>query len=134
MILLALQIAAAAHKGQKDKGGNDYINHPLRVAELVEGEEEKMVAFLHDVIEDTRVTLEDLKSSGLSQSVIEAVDAITKRQGESYHDYIERLIQNPIALAVKIADIKHNVDLSRIPNPTKKDIQRTKNRVSPNRN
>lgn len=134
MILLALQIAAAAHKGQKDKGGNDYINHPLRVAELVEGEEEKMVAFLHDVVEDTRVTLEDLKSSGLSQSVIEAVDAITKRQGESYHDYIERLIQNPIALAVKIADIKHNVDLSRIPNPTKKDIQRTKNRVSPNRN
>jgi predicted metal-dependent TIM-barrel fold hydrolase len=86
------------------------------------------------VVEDTRVTLEDLKSSGLSQSVIEAVDAITKRQGESYHDYIERLIQNPIALAVKIADIKHNVDLSRIPNPTKKDIQRTKNRVSPNRN
>lgn len=125
MILLAYKIAFDAHKGQKDRGGKDYILHPLYVAKLVQSEEEKIVALLHDVIEDTDITLDDLRASGFPESVINALDAITKRPGETYSDYLERVVENPIALSVKIADITHNADLSRIPNPTEKDIART---------
>ena len=85
---------------------------------------EKIVAVLHDVVEDSDLTLEDLKIEGFSNPIIEAIDAITKREGEKLNDYLERVMNNEIALKVKIADMTDNMDIARISNPTEKDRER----------
>jgi len=126
MISKALHIAKTAHRGQLDKGGNPYILHPIAVSQLVDSEEEKIVALLHDVVEDTDLTLEHLKLEGFSDNIIAAVSALTKHPGVAYDDYISTLKENSIAVRVKIADITHNSDISRIPNPTDKDLERIK--------
>jgi hypothetical protein len=120
----ALKLATAAHEGQVDKGGHPYIEHLLAVERLVSSPKQRVVALLHDVVEDTEVTLDDLKVFG--QQVVKAVDAITKRPGESLDDYLVRVEANPLARTVKIADLTHNSDLSRISNPTPKDLDRVK--------
>lgn len=120
----ALEIAKTAHAGQYDKAGKPYIEHPICVAEHVHGNEAKATAYLHDVIEDTEVNAEDLRKEGIPEIVIEAVLAMTHREGEDYMDYIERLKQNPIAKEVKKADLAHNMDESRLPEKTKKDEER----------
>ena len=122
----AYKIAVEAHEGQIDKGGNPYINHPLAVAKLVKTEIEKTVALLHDVVEDTSITLQDLKKSGFSRAVIDAVDCITKRESESLSSYLARVKSNSVATIVKIADLTHNSDISRIPTPSPKDYDRLK--------
>lgn len=119
----AIEISTKAHKGQKDKAGKDYINHPMTVAAMVNEDNEKIVAYLHDVVEDTNVTLADLKEVGFDNDVIEAIDAITKRDGENYDDYIYRVSNNKIAKQVKIADMTHNSDISRFDNLSQKDIE-----------
>lgn len=125
MLEKAYRIAKQAHWGQKDKGGKDYIEHPLTVMKLVEYENETIiVALLHDVVEDSNVDLDYLKSEGFSKAVIFAVDCITRRRGESYDGYLKRLVQSDVAVAVKIADMTHNSDITRIPNPTQKDLDR----------
>ncbi len=124
MLNKAIELAHIAHKGQLDKGGNPYINHPLRVMNNVETIEEKIVAVLHDVVEDSEVTLEDLRIAEFSDRIIAAVNAITKVEGEKREDYLQRVMGNPIALRVKIADMTDNADISRIPNPTKRDRER----------
>lgn len=124
MLNLALKIATEAHKGQKDKGGRDYINHPLTVASMCGTEEEKIVALLHDVVEDTGVTLEDLKDYGFSSEILDAVNCITKQPGVSYDEYLLKVKNNELARKVKIADMTHNSDISRILNPTSKDYAR----------
>jgi metal dependent phosphohydrolase len=121
---LAYNIASKAHKGQKDKGGEDYFKHPLTVSNKLSGEKDKIVALLHDVIEDTDVTVNDLREAGFSDEVVLAVSVITKKDGEDYEEYLNRVKQNPIALRVKIADMEHNSDISRIKNPTEKDLKR----------
>lgn len=120
----AIEISTKAHKGQKDKAGKDYINHPMAVASMVNEDNEKIVAYLHDVVEDTNITLADLKEVGFDNDVIEAIDAITKRDGENYDDYIYRVSHNKIAKQVKIADMTHNSDITRFDNPSQKDIER----------
>lgn len=120
---LAYEIAKKAHFGQKDKAGKDYINHPLSVAEKCNSENERIVALLHDVVEDTEVTLEEL-SKYFSKEIIDAVDTITHRKEMSYEEYLQGVKKNNLALAVKLKDIAHNMDITRIPNPTEKDIQR----------
>ncbi len=122
----AIELAKIAHEGQVDKGGYPYINHPLRVMDNVETIEEKIVAVLHDAVEDSDLTLEDLKVAGFSDLIIEAIDAITKQKGEKRKDYLNRVMDNPIALKVKIADMTDNADISRIPNPTERDRERTR--------
>lgn len=124
MLEKAILIAANAHQGQKDKAGQPYILHPLRVMFSVNGEIERICAVLHDVIEDTEVTLDDLRNEGFSEEVLSALDALTKRDGENYDDFITRILPNPIACRVKLADLRDNMDLSRIKNPTEKDYQR----------
>jgi (p)ppGpp synthase/HD superfamily hydrolase len=124
MLSSALQVATQAHAGQVDKGGKPYIRHPLAVSALVDTEQEKIVALLHDVVEDTAVTLENLRSFGFSEDILTAVDCITKRQGEPLESYLQRVKSNPLATAVKTADLSHNSDISRIPNPTQKDVAR----------
>lgn len=120
----AIALAATAHAGQLDKGGQPYILHPLRVMFRVTTDEQRMAAVLHDIVEDTSVTFEDLEAQGFPASVVEAVRALTKLPGESRLAAAERAAANPIALAVKLADNAENMDLSRIANPTEKDFAR----------
>ena len=120
----AYKIAKKAHLGQVDKAGEDYIKHPEKVASFVKTDEEKAVAYLHDVIEDTELTLEDLYEYGFSKEVIEAVDIITKKRGEDYQSYLNSVKKNKLARAVKLADLRHNSDLTRFTEVTEKDIKR----------
>lgn len=120
----AYEIAKRAHLGQVDKAGEDYIKHPEKVASFVETDEEKAVAYLHDVIEDTELTLEDLHEYEFSKEVIEAVDIITKKKGEDYQSYLNSVKKNKLARAVKLADLRHNSDLTRLTKVTEKDIER----------
>lgn len=120
----AYEIAKRAHLGQVDKAGEDYIKHPEKVASFVETDEEKAVAYLHDVIEDTELTLEDLHEYEFSKEVIEAVDIITKKKGEDYRSYLNSVKKNKLARAVKLADLRHNSDLTRLTKVTEKDIER----------
>ena len=120
-----LEFVKKAFEGKKDKGGKPYIEHLLFVANKMETEEEKIVALLHDIVEDIEgITLDTLRQMGYSEKIIQAVDSMTKRKGEDYEDYLKRVKQNPIARKVKLADIEHNMDLSRIENPTEKDYER----------
>lgn len=114
MINKAFEIARHAHAGQVDKGGNPYILHPVRVALNCQTAEEKIVALLHDVVEDTPVTLEELQRQGFSREVIEAVHCLTKEPGEDYDAFIKRVATNPIATRVKIQDLKDNMDTTRL--------------------
>lgn len=126
MIDIALAIAKKAHAGQVDKAGVDYIQHPLYVASQVKTEQEKTVALLHDVIEDSDVTVEDLLASGLSNEVVTAVQILTKKEGQSYQEYLEKVKSNNLARVVKLADLKHNSDLSRLKSVTNTDYERVK--------
>ncbi len=110
----AILIAVQAHSGQKDRYGEHYILHPLRVMMSVKSEEEKIVAVLHDVVEDSDLTLESLKIEGFSFEVVRAVDCLTKREGEPYEAHVERSRQDHLALPVKIADLEDNMDPTRI--------------------
>jgi (p)ppGpp synthase/HD superfamily hydrolase len=109
----ALQIAANAHEGQKDKEGLPYILHPLRVMMSVEGAEAQIVALLHDVIEDTPVTADDLRQAGFSEKIIDALLCVTHRKDEAYADSVVRCRGNEIARRVKLADLTDNSRLDR---------------------
>ena len=110
----AVAIARAAHQGQVDKGGEPYIGHPLRVMGRVEGEYERMAAVLHDVLEDTDVTADDLRAAGCPEPVIAAVVALTKRPGETLAASMARVAADPIARRVKRADVADNSDPERL--------------------
>ena len=120
----AIAIAATAHEGQVDKAGAPYVLHPLRMMLAVTTPEARIAAVLHDVVEDTPVTLEQLRAEGFPAAVIEAVEALTKREGEDYEAFIRRVAPNPIAREVKLADLRDNSDLTRIAEPTEKDRAR----------
>ena len=120
----AYEIAKRAHLGQIDKAGEDYIKHPEKVASFVNSDEEKAVAYLHDVIEDTELTLEDLREYGFSEEVLKAVDVITKKRGQDYQTYLNSVKENKLARVVKLADLRHNSDLTRLINITEKDVER----------
>jgi (p)ppGpp synthase/HD superfamily hydrolase len=112
--IIAKRIATQAHQGQVDKAGQAYISHPEFVASQVTGDDAKAVAWLHDVLEDTPITIADLRAEGLSETVIEAVAILSKQENESYETYLRRVAANPIAKAVKLADLKHNMDTTRL--------------------
>ena len=124
MLELALSIATKAHRGQFDKAGIDYIEHPIFVASQVDSEEEKAVALLHDVIEDSSVTAEELLNAGLPETVVTAVQILSKKKGQDYQTYLKTVKSNPLARAVKLADLKHNSDLLRLETITDKDLER----------
>jgi (p)ppGpp synthase/HD superfamily hydrolase len=110
----AIQLARRAHEGQLDKSGRPYIAHPLRVMGHLRGEHERMTAVLHDVVEDTDVTLDDLTALGCPAEVLAAVTAISKQPGEAQAEYLARVMANPIALRVKRADIADNMSADRM--------------------
>jgi (p)ppGpp synthase/HD superfamily hydrolase len=121
---LAIKIAEKAHEGQFDKADQPYILHSLTVMAQMEDVESKIVAVLHDAIEDSDLTITELSQQGFPELITEAIAAITKLDGELYDDYLLRVMGNAIALKVKIADVTHNMDISRIANPTVRDFQR----------
>ena len=120
----AIEIAARRHAGQVDKGGAPYILHPLRVMLRVARGAQQIVAVLHDVVEDSEVTFEDLEREGFSAEVINGLRAVTKVEGESYEDFVARAALDPVGKAVKLADLMENSDLSRIAEPSQKDLER----------
>lgn len=120
----AMKIAYEAHKGQVDKAGLPYIYHPVHLAEQMETEDTCVVALLHDVVEDTDVTMDDLRKAGFTDVQLEAISSMTHEDSVEYMDYVREVKKNPIATAVKIADILHNSDITRIENPTEKDLSR----------
>lgn len=124
MLDKAIRIAVTAHEGQTDKAGQPYILHPLRVMFMLRKETEKICAVLHDVFEDTDITIEYLRKEGFSEEVLIALNALTRRENESYDDFIGRVIENKTACKVKLADLSDNMDLSRISNPTREDYNR----------
>lgn len=121
---IALGLIAEKHAGQKDRGGAPYVLHPLAVMAKVQSIEEKIVAVLHDVVEDTDVTFNDLSGMGFSVAIVRAVESVTKREGEDRFTAAHRSAANRIGCAVKLADVSENMNMSRLTNPTAKDFDR----------
>ena len=110
----AMKFAYQAHQGQTDKSGLPYIYHPMHIAEQMEDESTTVCALLHDVVEDTHYTLEDLIQQGYPSEIIEALSLLTHNKGIPYMDYVRKINSNKIASTVKLADLQHNSDLSRL--------------------
>lgn len=123
----ALKFAVEKHHGQFDRGGNPYITHSLKVCHYTKSEDEELlaIAVLHDVIEDTDATYQDLRDIGMTERVIEGVRCLTKVPGESYDEYKEKVKRNPDSRKVKKGDLRHNSDIRRLKGVTDKDIART---------
>jgi (p)ppGpp synthase/HD superfamily hydrolase len=128
MLATAIAIASEAHKDQFDKGGMPYILHPLKVMHYLKSNDLELmcVAVLHDVVEDSDVTYDDLKLHGMSDRVISAVRILTKVSGETSADYLAKIKSNPDAIKVKMADLRHNSDIRRLKGNTEKDVARMK--------
>ena len=121
----AIEIATEAHRGQFDKAGNNYIGHPLRVMSAGKTLNEKIVGVLHDVVEDSGWTFEQLSNEGFSDDIIAALRCVTKlSEDEPYDEFIERVMKNDLAIAVKINDLSDNMDIRRLKELTEKDFQR----------
>ena len=129
-VLEALRFAEAMHKGQVDKAGVPYIEHPKAVAAMVDGDEAKIVALLHDTVEDTSATVEEIRSM-FGDRVADAVACLTNDKSVPYLEYVARIKGNELARKVKIADLRHNTNLSRIPDVTEADILRIKKKYLP---
>lgn len=114
MTKLALKLCFEAHKSQEDKSGMPYVFHPFHLAEQMTDEDTTIVALLHDLIEDTDHTLDGLRALGFSERVIDAIALMTHAEGVPYMDYVAKIKENPIARAVKLADLRHNSDMSRL--------------------
>lgn len=126
MTRAAAKLMCAAHGGQLDRTGLPYIFHPWHVAEQMTDEVSCAAALLHDVLEDTDTTADDLLEAGISAEVVEAVKLLTHDPAEDYFDYVRRIRSNPAAKAVKLADLAHNSDLTRMPQVTERDLVRNK--------
>lgn len=122
----AIMIATKAHAGQKDKAGAPYLLHVLRVMMSVEKMDERIVALLHDVVEDSETTIEELANEGFSKKILRAVELLTKTEHKTYEDYIQEIKRNELARVVKSADLKDNMNISRLKTLTENDKLRIK--------
>ncbi|TWT92072.1 HD domain-containing protein [Stieleria varia] len=120
----AIEIAVTAHRGQTRRDGTPYVLHPLRLMFSVESDNERIVAVLHDVVEDTSVSMDQLKSEGFTDEILAALALLTHDDGSSYEDYIDRIRPNPIARAVKLADLRDNSNLLEMPVLSEHDLTR----------
>lgn len=121
----AIALTTKAHEGQTDKAGLPYITHPERVAARLDTAEAKVIGWLHDTVEDTALTVQEIEVV-FGPETAAAVDAISRRAGEKWVDYLDRVAANPMARQVKISDLIDNSNLSRIPHVTLKDVERQK--------
>ena len=126
MTKIALKLCFEAHKDQIDKSGMPYVFHPFHLAEQMADENTTIVALLHDVIEDTEYTLDDLRKFGFAEDVLSAISLMTHADDVPYMEYVVKIKTNPIAKAVKLADLKHNSDMSRLDRITQTDEERAK--------
>ena len=124
MTKMAINLLFEAHKDQKDKSGLPYVFHPFHVAEQMDDEDSTIVALLHDLLEDTSYTVEDLKKIGFNNKVCDALILMTHDDNDKYLEYVKKIKNNEIARKVKIADLKHNSDLSRLDIITENDLER----------
>lgn len=120
----AIEIVVDAHKGQSDKNGQSYLGHVFRVMNAGNTLPEKIVGALHDVVEDSDWTLEDLTKAGFSPEIVDAVDAMTHKDSETYDEYLLRAAKNPIAIRVKINDLTDNMDIRRLKELNEAEFQR----------
>lgn len=120
----ALKLCFEAHKNQTDKSGMPYVFHPFHLAEQMKDEDTTIAALLHDVVEDTDYTIADLKQMGFPTNVLEALELLTHNDGTPYMEYVAKIKDNPIAKAVKLADLEHNSDLSRLDTVDEKALKR----------
>ncbi len=121
----AIKLCFAAHEGQKDKSGLPYVLHPIHLAEQMDDEASTIAALLHDVVEDTDYTFEDLEQMDFPKDAMDAIRLLTHDDDVDYMDYVREIKTNPIATKVKLADLAHNSDASRLPDePTEKDVER----------
>ena len=120
----AIKLMFEKHKDQYDKSGLPYVFHPFHVAEQMDDENTTIVALLHDIVEDTDTTFEDLEKQGFSKDIIEALKLMTHDKNVDYYEYVEKISNNPIARKVKIKDLEHNMDTSRLDNMESKDEKR----------
>ena len=120
----AIKLAQKYHEGQFDKGGSPYIEHPLRVMKGVESIEEKIVAVLHDVLEDCDVSKEQLIKEGIPEYLVEKLEILCKGKNEKYFDYIDRIKATKLTINVKLSDLKDNMNLDRLKEVTEKDLKR----------
>lgn len=121
---MALKISFDAHKNQVDKSGMPYVYHPFHLAEQMDDEYTTCVALLHDVVEDTDITLDDLKKEGFPKEVTDAIVLMTHDDDVPYLEYVAKIKKNPIATSVKLADLKHNSDLTRLDEVDSKALER----------
>lgn len=126
LMLRAIGLASEKHLSQTDKASKPYFGHPARVAESCQTDEQRMVALMHDLLEDTDVTAQQLLDEGFPAEIVDALLAVTRRQGEDYDAFIERAAVNPIARRVKIADLLDNMDITHLHTLTDEDCQRLK--------
>ena len=120
----AMKLCFEAHKDQTDKSGLPYVFHPFHVAEQMHDEKTTIVALLHDVVEDTSYTLQDLRAIGFNQEVLDAIALMTHDKNVPYMEYVAKIRENPIARAVKLADLRHNSDLTRMDEITETELKR----------
>jgi (p)ppGpp synthase/HD superfamily hydrolase len=120
----AIALATEAHRGQRGKAGQPYFLHVLRVMFRLDSDMERVVGVLHDVVEDTGRSFDDLRRLGYSEEVLAALECVTKRESESYEQFVERAGSNPVARRVKLADLEDNMDLRRLPAVGEKDLER----------
>ena len=120
----AIALAVEAHRGQRDRAGAPYVLHPLRMMLRVDTDAERMAAVLHDVVEDTAWTLEGLRERGFPDEVVEAVDHLTRREEETYEEFVARAAAHPVARRVKIADLEDNMDVRRSGEVGPQDVER----------
>ncbi len=120
----ALAIATKAHATQTDRAGAPYIQHPTHLAQQMDSEDSTIVALLHDVVEDSDISFEDLEEAGFSEHIITALKLLTHSKEEDYFTYVQKIKANPLATKVKLADLAHNSDVSRLPAITEKDTER----------
>ena len=121
---MALKLCVEAHKEQVDKSGMPYVFHPFHLAEQMNTEETTIVALLHDLVEDTDYTIEDLVDMGFDKSITDAIALMTHADNVAYMDYVRAIKDNPIAKTVKLADLKHNSDLTRLETVDEKALSR----------
>ena len=126
MTKLALKLCFEAHKTQTDKSGMPYVFHPFHLAEQMRDEDTTVVALLHDVIEDTDYTLDDLRELGFEDRMISAIALMTHDDAVPYMEYVAEIKKNPIARAVKLADLRHNSDMTRLDTVSPWDEKRAK--------
>lgn len=127
ILATAIKIAVNAHDGQYDKGGNPYIMHVLKVMHYLKSDDHELqaIAVLHDVVEDTSITYQDLIRAGMTERIIAGIKLLTKQPGQTTTEYLDAILTNKDAMLVKLSDLRHNSDIRRLKGITEKDIKRT---------